>query len=80
MGIEQTMDFGISTETKNSRQKKDRGWQTIDLDLQRSKKNWGRKILGFGQTMDLMLVNKYKEKRQKNKRYWINYIFGLRKI
>ena len=25
MGIQQTMDFGISTETKNSRQKKDGG-------------------------------------------------------
>ena len=60
MGIEQTMDFGISTETKNSRQKKDRGWQTIDLDLQRSKKNWGRKIMGFGQIMDLIFIKKYK--------------------
>ena len=36
--------------------------------------------MGFGQTMVLILVNKYKEKRQKNNRYWINYIFGLRKI
>ena len=36
--------------------------------------------MGSGQNMDLMLVNKYKEKRQKNSRYWINYIFGLRKI
>ena len=40
MGIEQTMDFGISTETKNSRQKRDRGIeQTLDFGISKETKN-----------------------------------------
>ena len=45
MGIEQTMDFGISTETKNSRQKRDRGIeQTLDFGISKETKNSRQKI------------------------------------
>ena len=56
MGIEQTLDFGSSTETKNSRQKRDRGIeQTLDFGISKETKNSRQKIDRGGQTIDLGL-------------------------